>query len=305
MKIDLAKIKAKIAQLNGENKGKDSSKVQFWKPTVGKYVIRAMHWPEGVCREGEVFAEKWFYYGIARGALLVPDQYGKPDPIKELRMNLFKSGTPRDKELAKKLFPKMRSYVPIVVLEGAEADPEQVLVYSFGSGIYQKLLNYFMNEKVGDYFDPRTGFNLNVTVSQAKNKDFQDVDIEIDAFTGRVPLNADEEKIKTILASIPDLDQVWQLKDAATIQRDLNTWLGGNSEIDVSKDTAGTVKGADTSSDKNSLDELDDLVNEVKEEKKTKKPAPIAKVAPKKVEVEEETPATDDLDAAFKDLMED
>lgn len=301
MKIDINKIKAKIAQLNGENKGKDSSKVQFWKPKPGDYSIRCMHWPEGVCKEGEMFKELFFYYGIGKSSILVPDQYGKPDPIKELRMNLFKSGTPQDKELAKKLFPKMRSYVPMVVLQGHEADEEQVLVYSFGSGVYQKLLGYFMNEKVGDYFDVTNGFNLNVKVSQAKGKSFQDVDIELDALNGRCPLNADPEKVKTILASIPDLSSVWQLKDASVIEKELHAWLKG--ENDPQKDTS-PGESRESSQTKTVLDELDELEKEVKEEKKApKKVAP--KATKKEVSEEPESKTTDDLDAAFNDLMDD
>jgi len=308
MGINLAAIKAKIAQLNGDNKRENSSNIQFWKPAVGEYKIRCMHWPDGVCKEGEVFEERWFYYGIGRSALLAPDQFGNPDPIKELRMKLFSSGTPRDKEQAKKLFPKMRSYAPIVVLEGHDADPEKVLVYSFGSGIYQKLLGYFMNEKVGDYFDPFNGFNLDVKVTQVKNKEFLDVSIELAALDGRCPLNSDPEKVKTILASIPDLSKVWQVKDYDLISKDLDAWLGTAGQA-AATPSVGTVKEAVES--KSSLDELDDLVAEVKEEKKSaakkvEKPVAVAKAAKKEPVVvdDEDSPATDDLDAAFKDLME-
>jgi hypothetical protein len=306
MGIDLAKIKAKIAQLNGENKGdKGGSNVQMWKPGPGEYTIRCVHWPEGVTGDGEFAKELFFYYGVGSRPILAPDQFDKEDPIKDLRMKLFQSGTPSDKELAKKLFPKMRAYVPVIVLEGPGADPERVIVWSFGTMVYQKLLGYFMNEKVGDYFDPKNGFNLTVKITQVKGKQFSDTSIELDALTGRCPLNSDTSKVKTILASIPDISKMWELKDAATLQRDLDSWLNGESNIDVSKDTAGTAKGSEKVDLDDQLDKLAAKKAPAVEEKpaKQKKAEPVAKA--KVVEEDVETPATSELDAAFQDLMDD
>lgn len=307
MKINLDKIKAKIAQLNGEGKSQDNSKVQLWKPGVGDYVIRCLHWPSGVCREGEVFQELWFYYNISqKGGLLAPDQYGKPDPIKELRMKLFQSGNPSDKELAKKLFPKMRSYIPVVVLSGPDANPEKVQVWTFGSQIYQKLLGYFMNEKIGDYFDPKSGFNLNVKVSKQKNKTFFDTEVELDALGGRCPVAETDEKIKELLDKIPDINGMFTLKDYDTIQKELNAYLNGNADVDTKSDSSGVEKGNDNDS-KNSLDDLDELVEDVKKDKVEKKkssPPPAKEKKPAKAKENDEK-ASDDLDAAFEDLMSD
>lgn len=311
MKIDLSKIRAKIAQLNGDNKSKNSSNVQQWKPNVGKYTVRCLHWPEGVAKDGEFALDLWFYYNISqKGPILAPEQYGKEDPVKELRTKLFKSGAASDKELAKKLFSRMRSYVPIVVLEGDGADPDKAIVWAFGSTIYQKLLNYFLNEKVGDYFDVKTGYNLTVTVSKVMGKQFNDTTVELDALSGRQPLADSDAKIAAIQATIPDISGMYKLKDYATIDKELSAYLSGNVEVDTKNDTAGTSKGHESSSKKNSLDDLDDLVSEVKKESQPAKKKPVEKKpVEKKVEPvvsddDDDSSSTEDLDAAFSDLMD-
>lgn len=320
MKIDIAKIKAKIAQLNGENKGKGASDVQLWKPGVGDYTIRCLHWPAGVCDEGNVCVDRFFYYGIDRRPILAPEQFDKPDPIAELRVKLYQSGAPGDKELAKKLFAKMRSYVPIIVLEGEDADPEKVIVWSFGSTIYQKILNWFMNEKVGDYFDAHNGFNLTVRITKKAGKDFFDTDVELDALSGRSPIADSEEKIQKILKSIPDISTMYPLKSYEQINSDLQRWLNAGLTVDAKNDSDGKEKTRPKAHD-----DLDDLVDEVKTTSSKPAPAPkkeaVAKKvadksadkapksvsAPKVVEpvVEEEEVINDDLDSAFEELMGD
>lgn len=306
MKIDLSKIKAKIAQLNGENKNGSSSNVQLWKPGVGEYTIRCLHWPEGVCREGEFAVEKWFYYGIAeRSSILAPEQFSKPDPIQELRQKLFKSGTPSDKELAKKLFAKMRSYVPVVVLSGPDANPEKVQVWAFGSQIYQKLLNWFLNEKIGDYFDAEQGFNINVKITKQKGKSFTDTELELAVLDGRGPVADSSEKIQALIKGIPDISKMYQLKDYATIEKELQVYLNGGTVIDSKNDTVGSERGS-----KAALDDLSELADDVKKEvKKEAKKATPKTVEKKPVVVEdddvEDSKPTDDLDSAFADLMGD
>lgn len=254
MAINLEAIRRRVQELSGQRR---QSSVQLWKPGPGEYKIRGLPWKNPP--EGQPFIERWFYYFVNPG-ILAPYQFGKPDPINDFIRKLCSSGKPEDRLLAKKLQPKMRAYMPIIV-RGQE--DKGVQVWSFGKGIYQKLLGYFLNEEVGDILDPNEGFDLNVVISQAPGKQFQDTSVE----AARRPrkLSDDAAQAKKWLDSVPNIDDMYQLKSAQEIETILNNWLnGGDTSSGGSND--GTLKGASSSGD-----ELDRLVNEVKAEATTAK----------------------------------
>src|SRR5262245_55840434 len=114
MAVDLEAIRKKVQELNS---GRKTSNVQLWKPEVGTYKIRGMPWPTQYTQESQPFVELWFYYIGDNPGILAPYQFGKEDPIHEFRNQLFKSGKPEDKQIAKKLRASMRAYMPIVVKE--------------------------------------------------------------------------------------------------------------------------------------------------------------------------------------------
>lgn len=318
MKLNLDAIRGKIAELNGENRTSNSSNVQLWKPEVGEYVIRGMHWPTHLklTRDGEPFVERHFYYGIGRRGILAPAQFGKEDPIADLRIQLFKSGNPDDKIIAKKLFARMRCYMPVVVKDGPKSDPDTVLVWSFGTQVYEKLLSYFLKDDIGDYLDPKEGFNLEVKISKKGGKQYFDTDVEL----ARRPsaLAESDAKIKELFDKVPDISSMWSERTTAQIQQDLDAWLNGG---EVSDNSEGTEKSNGKS--ENALDKLvDDVKEEVKEEKiaksskkKTEKTEKSEqKVEAKKAEKDlldddddggDDSSGQDDLDSAFEELMED
>lgn len=301
MKLNLDAIKNKIATLHGENRTQNSSNVQLWKPDVGEYVIRAMHWPAHLklTNEGEPFVERWFYYNIARRGILAPYQFGKEDPIHDLRLELFRTKKPEDKLIAKKLFPRMRCYTPIVVKKGDNADPDQTLVWSFGSTVYEKLLSYFVKEDIGDYLDPKEGFDLDIKISKKGGNQYYNTDIDLARRPS--PLAESDEKIKALMDSIPDIRELWAEKTTAQVKADLDTWLNGGMD-----DSEGTEK---SQSDKATA--LDNLVNEVTaKEPEKKKPKKATTSSKKSVEVDvddagEGSSEPVDLDSAFDELMAD
>lgn len=305
MAVDLEAIRRRVQELNGQRR---QSSVQMWKPGLGEFKVRGLPWKNPP--EGQPFIERWFYYFVNPG-ILAPHQFGKPDPINDLIRKLYSSGKPDERLLAKKLQPKMRAYMPIIV-RGQE--DKGVQVWSFGKGIYQKLLGYFLNEEVGDILDPNEGFDLNIVISQAPGKQFQDTSVE----AARRPrkLSDDASQARQWLDSVPNIDDMYRLKSAQEIETILNNWLNGGDTSSGGSDD-GTSKGAAPASD-----ELDDLVNEVNGEANlAKKPdiaeslkQPEAKLtkgkAAKKVaataDLDDEAPEPKkSLDDAFNELMQD
>jgi len=279
MAIDLDAIKKRVAELSGV---KRTSSVQMWKPDLGEHKIRCLPWKN--TPDGQPFAERWFYYLGNEKGFLSPKQFGKPDPIDDLIRKLYSSGKPDDRLLAKKLAPKMRCYAPVVV-RGQE--DKGVLVWSFGKQVYQRMLGFFLDEDVGDILSPTTGFDLKVTITKAQGKQFNDT--TVDPARKQSPLHADEEVSQKWLDSVPNIDDMYRLKNTQEIEAALNSWLNGGAQDETpAMTTTATTRGPAPA------DELDNLVADMKP---AAKPAPKAEAKPAK--------KSNDLDAAFAELMDD
>lgn len=298
MASDLDAIRRKVQELT--SKGKTSS-VQLWKPGVGDYRVRGLNWKD--TQDGQPFQERWFYYLGKNQGILAPSQFGKPDPIKELTRRLYDSGTPEERLLAKKLAPKMRTYMPVIV-RGEE--DKGVQVWAFGKPIYQRLLGFWLDEEVGDILDPDNGFDLKVSLINS-GKTFNEkpsLDTTIDAARKPSKLHDNPEQVKKWLNSVPSLDDMYQLKSAQEIENLLNNWLNSGPDD----------KEQETNRGSNSRDELDKLADDVKSMKspksessdkdssKTKKPR---KLASEELSEASTTKSKLDLDAAFDELASD
>lgn len=288
MGLDLEAIRRRVQELSGVRK---NSSVQLWKPGIGEYKVRGLPWKS--TPDGMPFQEKFFYYIGNNPGILTPNQFGKPDPINDLIRKLYSSGKPEDRLLAKKLQPKMRAYMPVVV-RGQE--DKGVLVWSFGKIVYQRLLGFFTDEDVGDILDPEQGFDLKVSISQQPGKQFQDT--VVDPARKATKLSDDAEQMKKWLEATPNLDDMYRLKSVGEIETILNNWLSGGSDTPDSSD--GTSKGAPAPSD-----ELEKLVSEVKTTD-VKAEKPVKAKSKKTASDDDEAPVEKkSLDDAFNELMND
>lgn len=291
MAFDLEAIRKKFAQLTGSG-NRNTSRVQLWKPDLGEYRIRALPWKSTT--DGQPFQERRFYYIGDGPGILAPDQFGKPDPIRELIDKLFKSGKAEDKVLAKKLLPKMRAYAPIIV-RGEE--DKGIQVWSFGKMVYQRLLGFFVDAEVGDILDPNEGFDLKVTFTRQAGKQFNDT--VVDAGRRPVPLSADKKQAQAWLDAVPNIDDMYRLKSYEEIKRYLDEWLSGGATADNSTD--GTARG-DAGS--NELDKLAEEVKSVSNEAVDDAQKAEAAEKPKRgKKAANEKPEFKDLDDAFNDLL--
>ena len=170
MAIDLEAIKRRVAELSGVKK---NSSIQMWKPQLGEHKIRCLSWKNSP--DGQPFAERWFYYFGENAGILAPNQFGKPDPINDLIKKLYSSGKPDDRNLAKKLQPKMRCYAPVIV-RGEEE--KGVQVWAFGKLVYQRMLGFFLDEEVGDILSPTEGFDLKISITKMPGKQFNDTAVD-------------------------------------------------------------------------------------------------------------------------------
>jgi hypothetical protein len=299
--VDLEAIRRRVQELSGNRR---NSNVQLWKPEQGEHKVRGLPWKDSA--DGMPFLERWFYYIGTGPGILAPHQFGKPDPINDLIRKLYSSGKPEDRLLAKKLQPKMRAYMPVIV-KGEE--DKGVQVWAFGKPIYTRLLGFFTDEEVGDILDPNEGFDLKVTITHQAGKMFNgkpSLDTVVDAARKPSKLSQDPAQAKGWMDTIPNLDDMYKLKSVQEIETALNNWLNGGES--TSSDSDGTSKGSPDT------DELDRLVNEVKtsnvaeqnSEPKSEK-APKTQKAKKSPapDVDDDAPvAKKSLDEAFDELMD-
>ncbi len=113
--MDLNAIKQKLEGLQVKPQGpKTDYSAIYWKPSIGKQQIRIV---PSKYNPANPFTELKFYYGITNKVMLSPLSYGEKDPIALFAAKLREEYTKENFVLAKKLDPKTRYFVPVVVRE--------------------------------------------------------------------------------------------------------------------------------------------------------------------------------------------
>jgi len=234
MPIDLEAIRKKLNQLSGNN----SRRNVMWRPQEGdETTVRLLSFEDN---DGQPFKERWFYYNIGNNpGLLAPYQFGKPDPIQELINKLRDDGSKESYELAKKLYPKMRSYAPVVV---RNEEDRGVRIWAFGKTVYQSLLNIMLDEDYGDITDPIDGRDVKVVCTKAPGRMWAST--EVRPRGKQSPLSENSDTAKEWIAGVPDLDELYTLKTYEELEKIVTDWLNGD---DVNNDdNLGTAHESST-----------------------------------------------------------
>jgi len=156
MDLSLIKQKLSASQTKGQKREKvDYSKI-FWKPKPGKYQIRIL---PSKFDKSNPFREVYFHYGFSKGPILALTNWNEKDPIAEFAKNLRKSSDKEDWQLAKKIEPKLRYFVPVLV-RGEEAQGARL--WEFGKLIYEQLLGIAADEDYGDFTDITDGRDFTI-----------------------------------------------------------------------------------------------------------------------------------------------
>ena len=125
--MDLNAIRSKLNSLQQTNKGDgNNSKSLFWKPSIGKQTVRIV---PNKFNKSNPFTEVYFHYGIGERTMISPINFDEKDPIVEFAKQLRTTSDKENWRLAKKLDPKMRVFVPVVV-RGEE--DQGVKLWQFG-----------------------------------------------------------------------------------------------------------------------------------------------------------------------------
>jgi len=276
MAINLDAIRGRLNKLQSTT----SKKVELWKPAPGKHQIRLVPYK---FNEENPFIELYFHYNINNKSYLSPMSFGRPDPIVEFADKLKRMGDKEDWKAAKKMEPKLRTFVPVLV-RGEEG--EGVRFWGFGKTVYQEILGYMADPDYGDITDPTTGRDITVEIVSAEDSGTSYPVTTIRVKPKETPLVESAEETKKFLTSQMEITDLYQELTYSELKSVLEGWLNPSATGD---DELETSVSAQTLSSTASPAESVIPTPTPKVEAVTEAPAPAKKL--------------DDVTSAFDDLF--
>lgn len=241
MALNLDSIRKKLTQLQSSTQKQD----RLWKPEPGKTVIRIVPYQ---FNKDNPFTEMYFHYDLGKKTFLSPHTYGNSDPVVEFAEKLKKTGSSDDWKMGKKLEPKMRTYVPIIV-RGKES--EGVKYWGFGKQIYQELLSIIADEDYGDITDLKNGRDIVVEFLKAEEAGNSFGKISIRVKPNATPVTDSKDIMEKILNGQKDLKEIFPEPSYDDLKGALQNWLNpSESDEDSDEDAKPAAKAAPKSSKK-------------------------------------------------------
>jgi hypothetical protein len=247
MALDLSAIKNKLNQLNNT----DNKKQMLFKPEPGKTRVRIVPY---VYRKENPFLELYFNYEVAKRSLLSPVTNGNPDPIAEFAEKLKNTGDKDDWLQGRKIEPKMRTFVPVIV-RGKES--EGVKFWGFGKTIYSELLSIISDPDYGDITDLTSGRDIDIEFTKPTMQgEYPKTSIRVKP---NVTPATEDKAIAEKIMNQPKIEDIYPEPSYDELKELLQTWLNPeNADADAPESVAAPT--ADT----NSTDEPNAPSDEVK-----------------------------------------
>jgi hypothetical protein len=219
--MDISLALKRFNSLQNNTKKSDS----IWKPANGKSQIRIVPYK---FNKDIPFIELYFHYNINNKTYLSPMSFGRPDPIVEFAEKLKRTGDTDDWKAGKKMEPKLRTFVPVIV-RGKEN--EGVKFWGFGKTVYQDILGYIADPDYGDITDPMTGRDivLDVTSAEESNAAYPTTAIRIKPT--QTKLSDDPATIQSLLENQKNITELYQELSYAELKGVLENWLNPGSAV--------------------------------------------------------------------------
>tara|TARA_Y100000592_G_scaffold99891_1_gene177630 strand:+ start:684 stop:1460 length:777 start_codon:yes stop_codon:yes gene_type:complete len=256
MALDLEAIRQKLNKLQTQTGKQDN----LWKPEPGKNQIRIVPYQHN---KDNPFLEMYFHYDLGKKNYLSPVTFGEADPAVEFAEKLKATGNKDDWQMSRKLEPKMRTYVPILV-RGKES--EGVKYWGFGKTVYQELLSFIADPDYGDITDLGSGRDVVVeyhTPEEAGNS-FGKTTIRVKP--NQTAATEDKNVAEKILNGQKDIFEIFRKVSYGDLKQALEEWLnpdgdtGGAPQVDTpAQSTAQKVEGQGVKSSDDINKAFDDL----------------------------------------------
>ena len=256
MAIDLDAIRKKLGDLQSQT----TRTSNLWKPSPGTQQIRIVPYQHD---KDNPFLELFFHYDLGKRNYLSPVTHGETDPVVEFSEKLKSTGNSDDWKLSKKLEPKLRTYVPVLV-RGAES--EGVKLWGFGKQVYTELLGFITDPDYGDITDPSTGRDIVVDFTPSEGAgSFPKTTIRVKP--NQTAATTDKAIADKIISGQEDIFNIFKKVSYDDLKVALENWLDPNTDGEAASDLPWEKKetatpAASTKSTDDISAAFDDLFNE-------------------------------------------
>ncbi len=250
--MDLDAIKSRLNQLQNTQTN------AFWKPQPGKSQVRIVPYKHD---KSNPFSELFFHYSLVPNKTVIsPLSYGRPDPVQQFADKLKSTGNKDEWIQGKRIEPKMRTFVPVVV-RGEEN--EGVKFWGFGKTVYQELLGIIADPDYGDISDATAGRDITVerqTPAEAGNQ-YGKTTIRVKPNVTSLSDNSD--LLTKLLDEQPNINELYNEPTFDELKGHLSNFLNpsdGNSDTGETE-TKSEPEMVTTEASSNVEDDFDKLFN--------------------------------------------
>jgi cell wall-associated NlpC family hydrolase len=228
--MDLNAIKSKLTQLQSTTSTKDN----FWKPEPGTTLVRIVPYKHN---KDNPFIELYFHYNLGNNkTYMSPASFGRPDPVEEFANKLKSTGNKDEWIQGKRLEPKMRTFVPVVV-RGRE--DEGVKFWGFGKTVYQELLGVIADPDYGDITDPTTGRDVGIERQTPAEAGNQYGKTTVRVKPNQTPITENATLLESIFENQSDLTELYTEPTYDELKEALSNFL--NPSDDTTETSAGVA----------------------------------------------------------------
>tara|TARA_R110000796_G_scaffold250480_1_gene379497 strand:+ start:1730 stop:2560 length:831 start_codon:yes stop_codon:yes gene_type:complete len=227
--MNLDAIKKKLDSMskstNNSSSGNNFPQTRKFKPSIGKQTVRVVPFKYN---KDYPFTEMKFYYGIGKFKLIAsPLNWEEKDPIAEFAKQLRGTNDKENWRLAKKLDPKTRIFVPVIV-RGQES--EGVQLWEFGKEIYEAFLQMAADEEVGDFSNIMNGRDIKLVTVGPDVTGTKYNKTTISPSMKQTQLSTDSTQVETWLEDQQNPKETYRPLPFDTIKGALQEWLSPEEE---------------------------------------------------------------------------
>ena len=242
--MDLDAIKSRLNQLQNTQTN------AFWKPQPGKSQIRIVPYLHD---KANPFSELFFHYSLVPNkTVLSPLSFGRPDPVQQFADKLKSSGNKDEWIQGKRIEPKMRTFVPVIVRG------EGVKFWGFGKTVYQELLGIIADPDYGDISDASNGRDIVVERQTPAEAGNQYGKTTIRVKPNQTALSDDSNQLEKLLNEQPNISELYAEPTYDELKEHLAGFLNPN---DVEETSAKEPEMVTTEKSSNVEDDFDKLFN--------------------------------------------
>ena len=246
--MDLDAIKSRLNQLQNTQTN------AFWKPQPGKSQIRIVPYLHD---KNNPFSELFFHYSLVPNkTVLSPLSYGRPDPVQQFADKLKSTGNKDEWIQGKRIEPKMRTFVPVVV---SGEENEGVKFWGFGKTVYQELLGIIADPDYGDISDSTTGRDIVVERQTPAEAGNQYGKTTIRVKPNVTALSDDSNLLQKLLDEQPAIKELYNEPTFDELKEHLGNFLNPSDSTEETTEKEPEMVATEASS--NVEDDFDKLFN--------------------------------------------